>query len=276
MNGDFEIAALNPKDGGVLACMNQNGKSVGIMYSNELKDVITVIECRKNGVPIGPQWAWYINGNRYYYNLWSYDGSGQILKWRTWNRDGIENSSDSNSICILCKNKIETDQMCRLKCWHRFHYECLSNHVQDSSANCPTCDHEITEAFSPRNALWLCCATARNFKYNLVQIADIFGNSMWLKCSFQTELPKLSQAKHVELASPDKKTLHFSYDSRLSILRIVETNSNKKLYIGNVKLRENLDGFEFEHEQFLRQNNLVSNPQLLTPISLLNISKEID
>ena len=139
---------------------DRDGVSIGSQFSPVFNDIVTFINCRKNGVLVGPDYGWYENGTKSWYNLWAADGSGKLLKWSTWNRQGREKNSNSIEICAICQDAIAYENSAMLPCSHTFHYNCIRESM-NTSTKCPVCRNISVNANCPCNPFWLCRVVAK-------------------------------------------------------------------------------------------------------------------
>lgn len=251
-----------------ISLTNPDGLNMGIQFDKGLNEYISFIGCRRNGIPVGPERAWHLDGTRYYYNLWSRDGRGVLLDWKVWQKDGSSNCAAHQSICAICSKKIQRQDSAVLNCLDEFHYDCICEWMNRSkkTSECPTCDTEICCATTPQNQRWLCRAIARNFAQNLVLVQDIFGNKAWLKFQLQTNLPNFHSAPNVEIT--DAKLLDslptISTDRNFNVMCI--KTSLGKVYMGNVTPLFETQQFDFEFGSLLMDCSLVGDPRLVQVI----------
>ena len=108
-----------------------DGISIGKTIYNNLE--ITFICCRKNGVPIGPEYAWYSNGNKFYTHYWSKNHQGKLLSSNTWNIDGTKMKIYGTNQCPICYDSLSNNKYIFFPCNHNL---CLSCYQKLDNSQC--------------------------------------------------------------------------------------------------------------------------------------------
>ena len=251
------------RNGCGIALSNPNGLNMGVTYSSELKQYITFICCRKEGIPVGPEWAWRLDGSRFYYNLWSSDKLGKLLAYKVWNRDEKINSEQ----CSICMNKMNVQTSSLLSCGHSFHYDCLA---ESSSLRiiqcCPVCSESIKTAISVQNKRWLCSVEAKDIINDIILVKDIFENKLCIRFRLQHYLPGFHSAKNMNLIQFFDSNMNAKFDAEKNVLCL--ENSKGKIFVGNVLADFGVENFNFPHNQYLIDNDLESCGNILQSLSM--------
>ena len=143
--------------------IDPNGISIG--YSKCHGIGIRFIMSRKNGIPIGPEYAWFLDGKRFYYTLWGKDG--KVVKYRRWKQNGDEIMKE---ICAICLEELTESvvtllgapKMTMQGCPHNFHYECIDEWLSVFNASeCPICKTEFENAHVFDSPVYLCTSSEK-------------------------------------------------------------------------------------------------------------------
>lgn len=258
MNSQF--AKIVYQDGGQWMS-DKDGVSIGSQFSTKFKEIITFINCRKNGVPIGSDYGWYADGTRCWYNFWETDGSGKLLKWRTWSRNGFERCSEDALTCSVCHEVTDCKTTVMLSCVHQFHYDCIQQWMRRAN-DCPVCRTLVTNAVCSSSPLWLCRVLAKNIEHNCVLICDIFGNQMWIQSDFHIFLPGYDTAPNRPWYKEVPKALLLAIDRSCNVIQY-SNELGEKVFVGNVTSELHLPTFKFPQKQFLKENSLIGCENLL-------------
>ncbi len=243
---------------------NYTGLNMGIDFSKDINQYVSFVGCRKNGVPVGPEWAWRLDGRRFYYNRWSHDGSGKVLNFRVWDEHGNESGKSITSDCSICTEATVRDDVL-LHCSHTFHYKCISKWL-DRSNECPVCRSGVCFSVAAQNKRFLCFVKAKDILNGLILVEDIFGNELCMKFVYQHYLPKFHSAENRDLKHLLDISCYVEYDNKSHVLRI--SNKKGEIYIGNVLPQFKTKKFDFSNRSFLKNNDLESNARLLQPIEM--------
>lgn len=259
MNSCKAKVVVNPD--GSWAMVDSDGINIGSQFSNTLNEVVTFINCRKDGVPVGRDYGWYANGNKYFVNTWASDGSGKLLKWQTWSRHGEKLDGCSENVCSLCDGALKTAPSATIfnNCAHKFHFSCMQDWLQMHDT-CPNCDEMLENTITMDDRFSLCRVVAKNIFDKSACVSDIFGNTVWIKTDFVHLLPGHAGAAHEN--APTIIADRVFIDKSCNIVLFCNT-VGQFVYVGNVKTIKNIANFKFELKNYLIDNRLIADDRLV-------------
>ena len=210
----------------------------------------------KNGLPVGPEYAWRLDGMRFYWKLWNKDS--KMIKYRQWDEDGVE-ILFKEKCCGICDKKLDDNsdefaldsenynltlegkepnktqyQKTYLNCNDCFHYKCIFDHCNRSN-KCPTCASLITDAKIGKSELYLSKIVGRDPTRFSYYIEDILGNKVWVRDLFVGNFLGYEDAP-IKERKQEYPSRIFKYNNKYNYIIIGDVEGNFGV-IGNITLR---------------------------------------